>query len=48
MPGTVVSSVSVLLNSFNLFDVLLFRFTDEETKTENLSKLPQITKLEPK
>lgn len=39
MLGIVVSSVFVLFNLFNFFDVLLFRFIDEEIKIENLSKL---------
>ena len=44
MPGTVISSLSVLFNSFNLHDILLY-FIGEETKTENLSTSPQIIKL---
>lgn len=45
MPGTVISSLSVLFNSFNLHDILLFHFIGEETKTQNLSTSPQIIKL---
>lgn len=46
MPGTVISSLSVVFNSFNLHYIFIFHFIDEETETQNLSKLPQIAELE--